>query len=980
MELDVTLQGIVSAIGGFDYSKPDAPYVVGDDALACLKDLKRYLQIFDEKYKVWQVRFLLSKLRVVVNDLCPILAFWDRNIEDHKHWRIALAALELLVPLTWPLETEQETYRENVDVLRNLQHSQNEYKSCILNYMDGTVLKSILAVLLKPLSLAKESRSVRDNGIIRITLLLLRNITQINEDQTKNETIVALEKSHILDLIVTLTSNLSEFGHLDVYILEIIYYIIRGIGPSRLFKTTDENPTKTNQHELNELLQKESNQSRYLKRNANTRHNRFGTMISIQADDRRFTIASQKVKTGGLDELDNLKKHRKRSTRRKHFDDINKSVVLNSNASEKIKSFLKEFLEAGFNVLVQNIVRALEREDSKVFPYHKTQFMFVQAFFLESFKYITKSIQNEDIYSYDYDYGLISSVLDSRNLIMHQRILVESQEMKIWSQFQASMLLLSRILLTVRSMSLCSIPTYQDLADHILSNLFYQEEILNIIYHALKGYKTQSFGYLEAITELTMILLKELERYSSAKQFVYVKSRRRKQKSVKLDLPESDEDEESMSKIAQDTVQDRLFDVNRFQSRYCDNQCISTFTLYLKCYQELTPEQIHRAISFFYLIFVKLKCQVYLYRLDFLYLLEHMYEDRVYFPSSHPQRKEFDQFFTYYVRKLSETLTRTPALYLEIPFPKMTDTFYYLQYGKIPVRINHAARKGPLYDTVQGLSHVEKVAAVIACLINENKGDILDELKTQLNCIIAEKQLYEQKLADSVAAETESQVGTIKLKGDTQVFDDALLKDGKFRLLLNLFGFQEVEDEVSIDALWFMPYEISYNELVESSRLLRQFTDDPPTFEGVDPENLLVRKQRGKVRLPSSSESEAESEAGSSESAAENLSDHIEFEKDDPLTFGNRKTAFEKIAKKRKMNKEKNSKNRKVKPPKENRLRSTKFIIDSDEDSEAETAFFKAEATLRERNAQNALQGIASDETKREVLQELRLQSSEESE
>ncbi|WBW72427.1 replication fork protection complex subunit Swi1 [Schizosaccharomyces osmophilus] len=979
MELDATLQGIVSAIGGFDYSKPDSPYVVGDDALGCLKDLKRYLQIIDEKYKVWQVRFLLSKLRVVVNDLCPILAFWDRNIEDHKQWRIALAALELLVPLTWPLETEQETYRENVDVLKNLQQAQNEYKSCILNYRDGSVLKSILAVILKPLSTSKDSRSVRDNGVIRITLLLLRNLTHINEEQTKNETIVAFQKSNMLDLLVTLTSNLSEFEHLDVYILEIIYYLVRGIGPSRLYRITDDNPTKHNQHELNELLQKESNQSRYLKRNANTRHNRFGTMISIQAEDRRFTIASQNVKTGGLEEVDNLKKHRKRSTRRKHFDDINKSVVLSSNASENIKCFLKEFLEAGFNPLVQNILRALEREDSKVFSHHKTQFMFLQAFFLESFKYITKDNQSEDLYSYDYDYGLISSVLDSRNLIMHQRILVESQEMKLWSQFQASMLLMSRILLTVRFMSLCSIPTYQDLADHILSNLFYQEEVLNIIYHALKSYKTQSFGYLEAITELTMILLKELERYSSAKQFVYVKSRRRKQKSAKLDLPESDEDEEGASKIANDTVQDRLFDINRFQSRYCDNNCINTFTLYLKCYQELTPEQIHRAVSFFYLIFVKLKCQVYLYRLDFLYLLEHMYEDKVYFPSSHPQRKEFDQFFIYYMRKLSEALTRTPAIYLEMPFPKMTDTFFYLQYGKIPLQTSHVGRKGPLYDTVQGLSHVERVAAAIACLINENKGDILDELKTQLNCIIAEKQLYENRNADDAVPENEDQPGIIKLKGDTQVFDDALLKDGKFRLLLNLFGFQEFEEEVSIDALWFMPYELSYNELMESSRLLRQFTDDPPTFEGVDPESLLVRKQRGKVRLPSSSESEAESEQRPLESEVESLSDHIE-EKDDPLTFGTRKEAFEKIAKKRKMSKQKNTKNRKLNPSKEPRLRSAKFIVDSDEDSDVEAAFFKAEAALRDRNSRNAFQGLASDETKKEVLQELQLQSSEESE
>lgn len=560
-------------------------------------------------------------------------------------------------------------------------------------------------------------------------------------------------------------------------------------------------------------------------------------------------------------------------------------------------------------------------------------------------RFSSKPKKTEEIYSNDYSFGLAASVFDQRALIMHNRLMVESFEMKQWSTFQASMLSMTQLLFTLRSMTLCSSEIYQRIADNLLSNIFYQEEILLLVYSALKHFKTQSFGYLDAITELTIVLLKELEKFSSAKQYLYVKKRRRNQKSVDSNVLESDEDEESSLINANAAVEDRLFDFGRYESRYCDNGCIDSFVLFLQCYQDLDSKQIHRAISFFYRIFVKQKCHVYLYRLDFLRVLDKMFNDHVYFSTTNSARQDFEQFFVYYMRKLSDALKDVPALFIELPFPKLTDTFYYLEYGKSPLFSIHGSRKGPLYETVPGLSHLEKVAAVVACLINENKSDLLDELKVQLNCLISERKLItladENKYINEGGNDGE-RMGK-NLKGDTDSFNTALLKDGKFRLLLELCGFEESDNNIDVQALWKLPNSVTIDELVEHAMLLRRFTDDPPTFEGTKPEDLLVRKQRGNVRLPSSSEGETSDE-------------EIEFEADDPITFANRREALNKITdrKRKKMKTNETIIDHTTRKKKENHLRSAKYIVDSDDDSETDIAFFQSEAALREKNAQKA--------------------------
>lgn len=70
----------------------DGRYVLGDDALACLKDLKRWLKLHDEKAKRLDVARCLAEANLVRGDLLPILAAWPESaVDDRIRGKVALA-------------------------------------------------------------------------------------------------------------------------------------------------------------------------------------------------------------------------------------------------------------------------------------------------------------------------------------------------------------------------------------------------------------------------------------------------------------------------------------------------------------------------------------------------------------------------------------------------------------------------------------------------------------------------------------------------------------------------------------------------------------------------------------------------------------------------------------------------------------------------------------------------------------------------
>ncbi|KAG7759256.1 hypothetical protein KL911_000393 [Ogataea haglerorum] len=99
---------LCSALGGADDS---GKYVLGVDALACLKDIKRWIKVVDDASDSWNVASACDDNGLVVNDLIPILVQLPaRAAESNRafYHSILLAALELLVALTRPLVLDTE--------------------------------------------------------------------------------------------------------------------------------------------------------------------------------------------------------------------------------------------------------------------------------------------------------------------------------------------------------------------------------------------------------------------------------------------------------------------------------------------------------------------------------------------------------------------------------------------------------------------------------------------------------------------------------------------------------------------------------------------------------------------------------------------------------------------------------------------------------------------------------------------------------
>ncbi len=87
--IEATIQ--LGGTGGYD----DGQYVLGDEALACLRDLKRWLKLYDEKTNRLDVARVLAERNLVKGDLLEILAAWSaEEAEDRLKSRVALACRE----------------------------------------------------------------------------------------------------------------------------------------------------------------------------------------------------------------------------------------------------------------------------------------------------------------------------------------------------------------------------------------------------------------------------------------------------------------------------------------------------------------------------------------------------------------------------------------------------------------------------------------------------------------------------------------------------------------------------------------------------------------------------------------------------------------------------------------------------------------------------------------------------------------------
>lgn len=345
--LDSTLRAhissLVSAIGG----SANGEYALGDEALACLRDVKQWLRGYDERLRRLDVARCLAEADIISNDLIEILLLWkDEDTADKVKSRIALACVEILAPLLWPIVLNRDTSTNNqARHAPYLTNYQAQAKKALLGHPG--VLRAIVRTALPSIALSEKDRTPRDEGIINLVLYVFRNLAAIGccDSVSKSKTFLAFEQEQVLDLLLTIAGNVFEgFSTQDTVVIDLLYHLLCGIDVHAILS---ENVGP----ELENLLECERLQNSINSRKAVTRHNRFGTMISVVAADVRLTVPSQKAllsKEYSLQKIDSSKKWNK--SRPRHPDvDVIKLVRLTPEATKVLRKFLARMMESSFN-------------------------------------------------------------------------------------------------------------------------------------------------------------------------------------------------------------------------------------------------------------------------------------------------------------------------------------------------------------------------------------------------------------------------------------------------------------------------------------------------------------------------------------------------------------------------------------------------------------------------------------------------------
>ena len=876
--------------------------MLGDDALACLKDLKKWLRLHDEKANRLDVARCLAEANLVNGDLLEILAAWSESMsEDKVKLKICLACLELLVPLTWPIEKDdmQMTVNHHRHV-PYLQLAQTSYKRSILEHESGSILRTVVRIGLPSIALPMGERSPRDEGIIKLLLYFFRNVAMISPppnvpyegkegEVSRSATIEAFHRQDVLALLLTMSSNMGEdFNTQDTVIMEVLFHLLKGVDVDKLFMDKKQLASK-NTDELRTLLAQEAGMHRSYARNAPTRHNRFGTMIWVKRDDARVsTVSGQDVLKNGqqtLSKMDQSKRWNKPKQRSKNeelaYDRFDMPVALTESAATHLRGFVEEFLDSSFNPLFNHIRRAIEREAERVLESHKQQFFYLVSWFLEAERVRRRTKKEaekkrnkklDDTFEPD-SFALIASVLNQESFILLNRFMQDRLDLKAWREVHAGIRCFTQILLIVQDMSESPLDEDQEIAENIQNRIFYEESTHDRVIAILRGYKDQGFGYLDSSTELSHVFLRMLERYSKENVNLQVRSRRRARRSKKDAAKQrgelnEDDDQEQASEMedvieAERASKERKFDFARFSAKFMTQACVDTFVSFTKYYSDLNTEQLKRAHRFFYRVAFKQDLSVVLFRLDIVMLFNKMIKGPEGLDPAGALFKEWDELVKQLTRKLIKKLEQRPELAIELLFSKINSTIFYLEYG-YEKQTSLSKPRAPAALEVRGSMTIEEqIGVAVAVLYHENIEQIDWIIKT-LASAASERLSWEAEAAarqelepsfnpeSAQQQEISSKAPSAVVIPDTEATRIAMFKDSKLRLLMALAGFERLSVEDEPNATWIIPSSLTSAQLKHTRDIIEQHRNRPVFEYGEDDpmtaEELLRRKPTEKTK------------------------------------------------------------------------------------------------------------------------------------
>lgn len=688
--------------------------------------------------------------------------------------------VELLVPLTWPIEKNdlQMTVNHHRHV-PYLQLAQVSYKRAILEHGSQNILRNAVRIGLPSMALQMGQRVTRDEGIIKLLLYFFRNVAMIspppnlpvegNGDKiSRSATIEAFHQQDVLALLLTISSNMGEdFNTQDTVIMEILFHLLKGINVEKLFMDKAQLDA-TNTDELRSLLATEAGMLRNYAKNAPTRHNRFGTMIWVKRDDARVsTVSGQDVLSSTqrtFSKMDESKKWNKPKQRSKDtepgYDRFDLPVYLDDSATGHLRAFIEEFLDSSFNPLFTHIRKAIERESDRVLEIHAQQFFYLISWFLEAERVRRKKKTHTDKKKRALDafetesFALIASVLNQETFVALNRFMQDRLDMKLWREVNAGTRCFTQILLIVQEIAESPLEEDQEIAENIQNRIFYEETTHDRIIAIVRGYKDQGFGYLDSCTELSHVFFRMLERYSKENVDLQVRSRRRarvKRKAAAAETRISNDADDEVSEMedvveAERVSKERKFDFGRFSSKFMTQACIDTFVSFTRYYNDLNTEQLKRAHRFFYRVAFKQELSVLLFRLDIIALFNKMIKGPEGLDTAGKMYKEWDELVRQLIKKMIKKLQQRPELAVEMLFSKVNSTVFYLENGYEKQTASSRPRPPATLEVRGAMTRDEQIGVAVAVLYDE-KIDAVNWVAKILSSAASERQSWEAETA-----------------------------------------------------------------------------------------------------------------------------------------------------------------------------------------------------------------------------------------
>lgn len=890
-EVRAYISSLVSAVGG--QSTLDERYEIGDSAPAVLKDILRWLRLYDDKLDRYDVKRCLADSNLVKGDLLEILALWPEDQQENA-WKakLALECLTLIAALTYPMEVKEETTKVNhVRHMPVLQLAQVGYKRAILHFEGASILRTMVRAGLPAMALERRDRNRRQEGVIRLMLHCFKNLAMITQPQhlpsqgdenevSRSATINAFHEQDVFSLLLTVGSGVGdEFRDHDVVILETLFHLLKGLDARKLFM--EDNQIKHAEvDELQTLMRKEKAMVNSYKKRAPTRHNRFGTMVWVKTGDNRVsTVTGQNTITNAsntLQQMDASKKYNRPKFKGKQGEELNESetfggrIVLTESARSHLRSFVEDFLDSSFNPLFSSLRKGIESESDRFKSSNHRQFWYLISWFLEAEaarREYKKAQEPSNGTVEDNTFAHIAAVLDQETFVLLNRHMQRAYDEKVWQELRAILTCLTQILLTVQNMSESKDEEDQEIAENIQNRIFYEESTHDRIIAILRGYKDQGFGYLDSCTELSHVFLRMLERYSRENVDLQVRSKRRARKSKRAAAKqrgETNEDEEDQASEMEDmreaerVSRERKFDFTRFSTKFMSQACIDTFVAFAKYYIDLDTEQLKRAHRFFYRVAFKQDLSVMLFRLDIIALFTKMVKGPEGLDLAGPTYKEWHELVRQLIKKLIKKLDQRPELAVELLFSKINSTTFYLEYGYEKQTVSSKPRP-PATLVVRGSMIIEEQIGIAVAALYDDKLELIDWVTKTLASAADERQSWEaEALARKTLPQPEvpedqaeqptttSKAPSIVVIPDSDSTRTAMFKDAKLRLLMTLSGFESLGVDDEPGATWVIPSSISSADLRHTHDVVEQHRKNPIFEYGEDdpktPEEMLRRK------------------------------------------------------------------------------------------------------------------------------------------